>query len=641
MAAAKKSAAKKAKAKSAKKTSASTKPKTTSPKTRRDMDEVVFEARDLKIHAVRDDGSELPIVKGVDFKVRRGEVVALIGESGSGKTTISLSALGYCKPGLKFAGGQALLLGEDVTQKNTEELRPIRGEKVAYLAQSAAATFNPSILINEQVTEAPVQHGTKTREEADAKALALYHALELPNPETIGNRYPHQVSGGQLQRLMAAMALCGEPDLLVLDEPTTALDVTTQIEVLKAFKSVIKDEGAAAIYVTHDLAVVAQIADHIVVLYNGEIKEAGPVDIIINKPKHPYTKRLMAAIKPLPEAGQSEGSSDEHMRDVPALEVKDIDAGYGRNADGSPKVMVLKDVNVSIERGKTVGIIGESGCGKSTLARVFAGLLPPTEGEILLDGNVLAPDLRQRSRDELQKIQFVYQMADTALNPRHRIRDILGRPVEFYSGLKGKAKKNRINELLEMVELPLVFADRFPHELSGGQKQRVNLARALAAEPEVVLCDEVTSALDTIVGANVIELLKSLRQKTGVSYVFISHDLSTVASFADEIVVLYAGRVAEQGPTDQVLSPPYHPYTRLLVSSVPEPRVGWLEDTMKRQESASGISGQVNLTAVGCPFFDRCPLAIPGTCDTTNPPRRVDKNKHVIECHRELTELGG
>jgi len=641
MAAAKKSTAKKAKAKSAKKTSASTKPKTTSPKTRRDMDEVVFEARDLKIHAVRDDGSELPIVKGVDFKVRRGEVVALIGESGSGKTTISLSALGYCKPGLKFAGGQALLLGEDVTQKNTEELRPIRGEKVAYLAQSAAATFNPSILINEQVTEAPVQHGTKTREEADAKALALYHALELPNPETIGNRYPHQVSGGQLQRLMAAMALCGEPDLLVLDEPTTALDVTTQIEVLKAFKSVIKDEGAAAIYVTHDLAVVAQIADHIVVLYNGEIKEAGPVDIIINKPKHPYTKRLMAAIKPLPEAGQSEGSSDEHMRDVPALEVKDIDAGYGRNADGSPKVMVLKDVNVSIERGKTVGIIGESGCGKSTLARVFAGLLPPTEGEILLDGNVLALDLRQRSRDELQKIQFVYQMADTALNPRHRIRDILGRPVEFYSGLKGKAKQNRINELLEMVELPLVFADRFPHELSGGQKQRVNLARALAAEPEVVLCDEVTSALDTIVGANVIELLKSLRQKTGVSYVFISHDLSTVASFADEIVVLYAGRVAEQGPTDQVLSPPYHPYTRLLVSSVPEPRVGWLEDTMKRQESASGISGQVNLTAVGCPFFDRCPLAIPGTCDTTNPPRRVDKNKHVIECHRELTELGG
>lgn len=605
------------------------------------QDEVVFEARDLSIHAVRDDGSELPIVKGVDFKVRRGEVVALIGESGSGKTTISLSALGYCKPGLTFAGGEALLLGDNVIGKTTEALRPMRGEKVAYLAQSAAATFNPSIKINEQVTEAPVLHGTKTREEANAKALDLYHALELPDPETIGNRFPHQVSGGQLQRLMAAMALCGEPDLLVLDEPTTALDVTTQIEVLKAFKSVIKEEGAAAIYVTHDLAVVAQIADHIVVLYNGEIKEAGPVDVIINKPKHPYTRRLMAAIKPLPEAGLGEASSDEHKREEPALEVTGIDAGYGKGADGKPKVMVLKDVNVSIERGKTVGIIGESGCGKSTLARVFAGLLPPTAGEIKLDGNTLAPDLRQRSREELQKVQFVYQMADTALNPRQRIRDILGRPIEFYAGLRGKQKQTRIDELLDMVELPRVFADRYPHELSGGQKQRVNLARALAADPEVVLCDEVTSALDTIVGANVIELLKSLRQKTGVSYVFISHDLSTVASFADEIVVLYAGRVAEQGPTDQVLSPPYHPYTRLLISSVPETRVGWLEETMQKQEAASGISGQVTLTDVGCPFFDRCPLAIKGTCDTTAPPRRVDHNKHVIECHRELKELGG
>ena len=643
---AKKATAKKAVASKAAKKNTATKAKasaakTSATKSKRNMDDVVFEARDLRIHAIRDDGSELPIVKGVDFKVRRGEVVALIGESGSGKTTISLSALGYCKPGLQFAGGEALLMGENVIGKTTEELRESRGEKVAYLAQSAAATFNPSILINEQVTEAPVLHGTKTQEEADAKALQLYKALELPDPENIGSRYPHQVSGGQLQRLMAAMALCGEPDLLVLDEPTTALDVTTQIEVLKAFKGVIKEEGAAAIYVTHDLAVVAQIADHIVVLYNGEIKEAGPVDTIINSPQHPYTKRLMAAIKPLPEAGQGDGSSDDYLKDAPVLEVKDIDAGYGKSSDGKPKVMVLKDVNVAIERGKTVGIIGESGCGKSTLARVFAGLLPPSEGEIMLDGQGLAPDLKDRSREELKKIQFVYQMADTALNPRQRIKDILGRPVEFYSGLSGKQRRDRVNELLEMVELPLAFADRYPHELSGGQKQRVNLARALAADPEVVLCDEVTSALDTIVGANVIELLKGLRKKTGVSYVFISHDLSTVASFADEIVVLYAGRVAEQGPTDQVLSPPYHPYTRLLVSSVPEARVGWLEDTMARQESTAGIAGQVQLTEVGCPFFERCPLAIKGTCDTTNPPQRVDKNKHVIECHRELSELGG
>ena len=550
-----------------------------------DDNDVIFEARDLKINAVRDDGSELPIVKGVDFKVRRGEVVALIGESGSGKTTISLSALGYCKPGLKFAGGEALLLGQDVTKMSTEELRPVRGERVAYLAQSAAATFNPSILINEQVTEAPILHGTKTQAEADAKAMSLYHALELPDPKNIGTRYPHQVSGGQLQRLMAAMALCGEPDLLVLDEPTTALDVTTQIEVLKAFKKVIKEEGAAAIYVTHDLAVVAQVADHIVVLYNGEIKEAGPVETIINSSKHPYTKRLMGAIRPLPKAGLGEADTDEHLGEVPILEARNIDAGYGKKIDGIPESMILKDVSVSIERGKTVGIIGESGSGKSTFARVLAGLLPPVTGTVLLDGKMLAPDLRDRTRDELRKVQFVYQMADTALNPRHRIRDILGRPLEFYRDLKGGEKDSQIRNLLGMVELPAQFGDRYPHELSGGQKQRVSLARALAAGPEVVLCDEVTSALDTIVGANVIDLLKTLRRETGVSFVFISHDLSTVASFADHIVVMYDGQVAEQAPTDHLLMPPHHPYTDLLIASVPEMRTGWLEEAIESRDS--------------------------------------------------------
>ncbi|MEC7211816.1 MAG: oligopeptide/dipeptide ABC transporter ATP-binding protein, partial [Pseudomonadota bacterium] len=365
------------------------------------------------------------------------------------------------------------------------------------------------------------------------------------------------------------------------------------------------------------------------------------VETIINKSEHPYTKRLMGAIRPLPEPGQGEDSNHEHMRDVPALEAKAVDAGYGKGADGKPASMVLRDVNVAIERGKTVGIIGESGCGKSTLARVFAGLLPPSDGALSLDGQPIAADLRSRSREELRKVQFVYQMADTALNPRQRIKDIIGRPLEFYGGLSGEAKMKRLLELLEMVELPPPFADRYPHELSGGQKQRVNLARALAADPEVVLCDEVTSALDTIVGANVIELLKSLRRETGVSFVFISHDLSTVASFADEIVVLYAGRVAEQGPTDKVLAPPYHPSPRLLISSVPEMRTGWLEDTVSSKETITGMTGGVELTDIGCPFFARCPLAIKGTCDTVNPPRRVDGDNHIIECHREVDELLG
>lgn len=599
----------------------------------------LLEVDNLRISARNDDDELTPIVKGVSFSVQRGEVVALIGESGSGKTTIALSSLGYTKPGLEFAGGEVRLEGEDVITMTTDRLRSLRGQRVAYLAQSAAATFNPALKIGEQVTESAVLHGLLTQEEADKRAEYLYRALELPDADRLGNRYPHQVSGGQLQRLMAATALCGKPDLLVLDEPTTALDVTTQIEVLKAFKAVIKQEGAAAIYVTHDLSVVAQIADHIVVLYAGEIQEYGTAEQVVTQPSHDYTRRLMNAVRPPPAAGQGDETSDAHHREAPALEVKDLVAGYGGVKDGTPAITVLRNVNVSIERGHSVGVIGESGCGKSTLARVMAGLLPAAQGQVLLDGNALEPALQQRSREELRKIQFVFQMADTALNPRQRIDHILGRPLEFYHGLRGEEKRRRVGELLKMVELPQEFAGRYPEELSGGQKQRVNLARALAASPEVLLCDEVISALDSIVGANVIELLKRLRKQTGVSFVFISHDLSTVASFADEIVVLYAGRVVEQGPTNAVLSPPYHPYTRLLISSVPELRVGWLEETMQTQEAQAGIDRLVTLTEKGCPFFDRCPLAIKGTCDEETPPVRSLSGNHSIECHRSEAEF--
>ncbi len=599
----------------------------------------LLEVDNLRISARNDDDELTPIVKGVSFTVARGEVVALIGESGSGKTTIALSSLGYTKPGLEFAGGEVRLEGEDVISMGPDQLRGLRGQRVAYLAQSAAATFNPALTIGEQVTETCVLHGILTQQEADARAETLYKALELPDPDRLGKRYPHQVSGGQLQRLMAATALCGKPDLLVLDEPTTALDVTTQIEVLKAFKSVIKQEGAAAIYVTHDLSVVAQIADHIVVLYAGEIQEHGTADQVVSKPSHDYTRRLMHAVRPPPAAGQGDETSDAHHRKAPALEVKDLLAGYGRIQGGLPAITVLRDVNVAIERGHSVGIIGESGCGKSTLARVMAGLLPAAKGQVLLDGEELKPALQQRKREELQKVQFVFQMADTALNPRQRIDHILGRPLEFYLGLKGEEKRRRIGELLDMVELPQEFAGRYPEELSGGQKQRINLARALAASPEVLLCDEVISALDSIVGANVIELLKRLRKKTGVSFVFISHDLSTVASFADEIVVLYAGRVVEKGTTDEVLSPPYHPYTRLLISSVPELRVGWLEETMGTQEAQAGIDRVVTLKEKGCPFFDRCPMAIEGTCDEETPPVRKLAGNHAIECHRSEAEF--
>jgi len=601
--------------------------------------EKLFEVKDLRISATSDEGVEIPIVKGVSFDIHKGEVVALIGESGSGKTTISLAALAYTKPGLHFAGGEALLYGEDVLTMAPLRQREIRGSSVAYLAQSAAATFNPAITIGEQVTESAVLHGVLTQPEATKRAVELYHALELPDADRIGFRYPHQVSGGQLQRLMAAMALCGKPDLMVLDEPTTALDVTTQIEVLKSFKKVIKEQNSAAIYVTHDLAVVAQVADHIVVLYSGEVMEQGSVDQIINNPTHAYTKRLMAAVRPTPKAGMGTTVGTEHDRDVDNMQVSNLTAGYGGIENGEPKITILRDIDVSVKNSHVVGVIGESGCGKSTLARVMAGMLPPARGEVRLDGQVLEGSLLDRSLENLQKVQFVFQMADTALNPKQVISDIIGRPLEFYHGLKGKAKHAKVAEILEMVELPAEFASRYPMELSGGQKQRINLARSLAANPEVMLCDEVTSALDSIVSANVIKLLTGLRDKTGVSFVFISHDLSTVGSFADEIVVLYAGRVVEQGPTDQVLQPPFHPYTRLLISSVPEMRIGWLEDTMKKREMAVGIAKGVEITATGCPFYNRCPMGIEGTCEVTVPPDLLLDNGHIIACHMTLEAL--
>ncbi len=598
----------------------------------------LLEVKDLKIQARKEDGTPIPIVKGVSFNINKGEVVALIGESGSGKTTISLSSLAYTKPGLEFSGGEVLLNGEDLLTMEPLKQRDVRGHKVAYLAQSAAATFNPAITIGEQVTESAVLHGVLSQAEATKRAEELYHALELPDPHRIGYRYPHQVSGGQLQRLMAAMALCGKPDLLVLDEPTTALDVTTQIEVLKAFKKVIREENAAAIYVTHDLAVVAQVADHIVVLYSGEVMEQGPADQIINNAAHEYTRRLMDAVRPKPEAGmgvESKGSG----RDIPAMEVIDMTAGYGAIVNGEPAITILRDVNVNVGHAEVIGVIGESGCGKSTMARVMAGLLPQSKGDVKLDGEILKGDLNDRKLEELRKVQFVFQMADTALNPKQLIGDILGRPLEFYSGITGKAKRQKVNEILEMVELPVEFANRFPSELSGGQKQRVNLARSLASSPEVMLCDEVTSALDSIVGANVIKLLRGLRDKTGVSFVFISHDLSTVASFADKIVVLYAGRVVEQGPTDSVLSPPFHPYTRLLITSVPELRIGWLEDTMQKREMAVGIARGVEITKVGCPFYNRCPMAIENTCDSEIPPVHEVSEQHFVACHHSVADL--
>ncbi|AOJ77253.1 ABC transporter ATP-binding protein [Burkholderia ubonensis] len=599
----------------------------------------LVEVRGLRVVGGRPGDAETTIVHDVDFEIRRGEVLALIGESGSGKTTIALSLMGHARAGCRIAGGSVKLGGTDVCTLPAPALAALRGRKVAYIAQSAAAAFNPSRTILDQVIESALIHRTMTKRDAQAKAVELFRALALPEPETIGKRYPHQVSGGQLQRLMAAMALITDPELVILDEPTTALDVTTQIDVLQAFKSVIRRYGMSAVYVSHDLAVVAQMADRIVVLSDGVIREVGETGQILHAPTHPYTQSLIAAVTPTGAERDGNGKPAP-AAPAPLLEVRGAIAGYGgRTAKGWPSKVILHEVDLRIGRGQTVGVIGESGSGKTTLAKVIAGLVPATGGQILLDGEPLARDTAKRTKEQHRRVQIVFQNADTALNPVHTVERTLARPLAFYHGIKGARARRRVAELLELVRLPQAVAGRRTGELSGGQKQRVNLARALAAQPDLILCDEVTSALDTVVGAAIMDLLRDLQAQLGVSYVFITHDIAKVRAISDDIVVLYAGRRVETGSRDALCAPPYHPYSHLLVSSAPELRAGWLDDAAERCHRPLVPIGASADDAELCPFLSRCAMRVDGVCNRTAPALRTLENGAQVLCHRSEEDL--
>ncbi|APA89524.2 ABC transporter ATP-binding protein (plasmid) [Paraburkholderia sprentiae WSM5005] len=601
----------------------------------------LVEVRGLRVVGSRPGEPDTTIVHDIDFDIARGEVLALIGESGSGKTTIALSLMGHARSGCRIAGGAIRIGDTDVLGLAPTALERLRGRKVAYIAQSAAAAFNPARTIMDQVIESALIHGTLGKRAAQAKAVELFRALALPDPGKIGRRYPHQVSGGQLQRLMAAMALITDPALVILDEPTTALDVTTQIDVLQAFRGVIRQCGMTAVYVSHDLAVVAQMADRIVVLSNGEIRETGRTEQILHAPAHPYTQSLIDAVTPVAPAASSAAAPGASQRDAaPLLELRGLTAGYGgTDAKGWPHKVILRDIDLAIGRGRTVGVIGESGSGKTTLAKVIAGLVPMARGNLLLDGEPLAGNLSRRSREQFRCIQIVFQNADTALNPAHTVERTLARPLKFYHGMKGEAARRRVAELLGLVRLPAELAQRRTGELSGGQKQRVNLARALAAEPKLILCDEVTSALDTVVGAAILELLRDLQKKLGVSYLFITHDIAKVRAISDDIVVLYAGHRVETGNRDALSAPPYHPYSHLLVSSAPELRAGWLEEAGERSHQTLPPIGEPAHEPQLCTFLARCPLRVDGVCNRTPPAARTLASGAQVLCHRSEAEL--
>ena len=537
--------------------------------------EIILDIKGLKIDGFTGE-QWLPIVKGVDLQLNKGEVLGLIGESGAGKSTIGAAAMGFSRDGTRVSGGTINFMGTELTTASEGQKRKLWGAKIAYVAQSAAASFNPAHKIIDQHTEAPTHHNLFSKSDSESDAVDLYNRLKLPDPDQIGFRYPHQVSGGQLQRAMTAMAMSCRPDLIIFDEPTTALDVTTQIEVLASIRDIVDQFGTAAIYITHDLAVVAQMADKIKVLLKGEEVEEAPTERMMKSPKEEYTKSLWAVRSHQRKQKTRPENSDAF------LSINSIDASYSNG----PKV--LDAVSFDIYKGTTVAVVGESGSGKSTAARCITGLLPPSTGKILLDGKELPPNFRDRSKDQLRQAQMIYQMADTALNPKVKVKEIIGRPAEFYEGFTGKDLDNRVDELLELIEMdPGEYRDRLPPELSGGQKQRIGIARALAANPSFIICDEITSALDQLVAEGILKLLDRLQNELDLTYMFITHDLATVRAIADEVVVMQNGKVVEQGPKTEMFTPPHHPYTDLLLSSIVEMDPNWLTTVIEKREGTS------------------------------------------------------
>ncbi len=659
--------------------------------------------------------SEIPAVVDFDLKLHKGESVGLVGESGCGKSTVANAIMRYMGNNGGIVGGDVIFKGRDMSEFSEEDMRNIRGNEIAMVYQEPMAALNPSLTIAQQLMEVPMVHEGCSEEEARQRARRMLSDVHIPDPDRLLNSYPHQISGGQQQRVVIAMALLSKPSLLLLDEPTTALDVTVEAGIVELIGELSEKFGTSLLYISHNLGLMLEVCDRIAVMYSGEVVEEGRIDSVFSWPKHPYTHGLfgcipmphadknvrpLVAIKgqlPLPherpvgcnfgprcdffEAGRCDagdiqmaaitGGDPRHRarcvrwngikseetipqgprrEQIPAgdavLEVIDMKKYY-KIRDASIRAMITggkvkyvkanEKINFRAGQGETVAIVGESGCGKSTFAKVLMGLETSTAGEVNLAGEDVGKiNVQSRPPQLLSSLQMVFQNPNDTLNPSISVGEQIGRVIKRFGVESDKNKvRERVLELLDTVKLPRDFYRRRPRQLSGGQKQRVGIARAFAGNPKTVIADEPISALDVSVAAAVTELLMDIQRENQTTLLFISHDLSAVRYLADRVVVMYLGQIMERGGTEEVFSPPYHPYTEALLSAVPiaDPKV-----TKRRILLEGNLPSPLDPPA-GCPFSTRCPRKVGEICDTTPPPVRFDAERHAIACHIPMEDL--
>jgi peptide/nickel transport system ATP-binding protein len=585
------------------------------------VSDAVVTVSDLRVEL----DSGRPVVQDVSFTLAAGQTLGIAGESGSGKTTTGLALLGYARAGMRIAAGTVTVGGETIDCGDERAARRMRGRLITHVPQDPATSLNPSLRIGAFIEDMLTQGGRS--QQADSAVLSALASVHLPATNDFARRFPHQLSGGQQQRVLIASALAREPQLVVFDEPTTGLDVITQARVLDEIAHLRTEQSVAMVYVSHDLAVISQLADRIAVMYAGRIVEEGPTEQVLSRPRHPYTRGLVAAIpdhampkrlvgisgvavglddRPrgcafAPRCAQKVARCDEAMPELtalgrphavrcfeaertpplelgerliarvdtgqrPLLAVEDLTAVHNSHGE---QVVAAQSISFTVARSECVALVGESGSGKTTIARVIAGLHPPASGRMTLDGEVLAPSAKQRSRAMCQRCQIIFQNPYESLNPRRPVGEQVSRPARILRGLSGADARVATDQLLQRVRLPARLAASYPGELSGGERQRVAIARALAADPALLICDEVTSALDVSVQAAVIDLLCDIREEMGVALLFITHNLGVVASIADRVLVLERGRIVEEGDVDSVFASPQHEYTRELLESAP------------------------------------------------------------------------